>query len=68
MDIEPDSSPMTLADVRENVEMLIRKLDGQPGVEWLGLVHAMLDNAECHCQPPLLGQPAKVVQFTPRKS
>ena len=49
MDIHPADAPMTLRDVKENVELLIRSFDGKPGVELLGVVYEMLENTACTC-------------------
>ena len=54
---------MTLAEVRDNVEMLIRRFDGQPGVELLGVVHEMLENTDCSCLPA--PRPDSAVVLTP---
>jgi hypothetical protein len=58
VDIDPADTPMTLQDVKENVEMLIRSFGGKPGVELLGVVHEMLENTSCSCH---LDGPSAVV-------
>ena len=49
--IGPDDRPFTLDEVRANVAVLIREFDGDPGVELLNVVAAMLAQTHCTCAP-----------------
>lgn len=49
LDIGPDNRPFTLPEVRVNVAELIEQFAGDPGVELLGFIAAMLANTRCVC-------------------
>lgn len=49
--IGPDDRPFTLAEVQENVAVLIREFEGDPGVNLLNIVAAMLAQTHCTCAP-----------------